>query len=95
MQCAADVILIDCGRADVPPLMTAWVAHAGSGKFGADEAAEDAALRAGAQGVLRQYSCVSAGDSEVLARAAAIAATAMAERNPDAFSGGLEEASLC
>ena len=74
--------------------MTNWVVHAGSGKFGADEAAEDAALRAGAQGVLRQYSRVSAVDNEVLARAAAIAATAMAERNPDAFSGALEEASV-
>ncbi len=73
--------------------MTNRLAHAGSGKFGADEAAEDAALRAGAQGVLRQYSRVSAAGSEVLARAAAIAATAMAERNPDAFSGALEEAS--
>jgi hypothetical protein len=67
---------------------------AGSGKFGADEAAEDAALRAGAQGVLRQHSRVSAADSEVLARASAIAATAMAERNPDAFAGAMEEASF-
>lgn len=65
---------------------------AGSGKFGADEAAEDAALCAGAQGVLRQHSRVSAADSEVLARASAIAATAMAERNPDAFAGAMEEA---
>lgn len=85
---------MDCGIADASSLPNNRVAHAGSGKFGADEAAEDAALRAGAQGVLRQYSRVSAADSEVLARAAAIAATAMAERNPDAFSGGLEEASL-
>jgi hypothetical protein len=51
-------------------------------------------LRTGAQGVLRQYSRVAAADSEVLARAAAITATAMAERNPDAFAGGMEEASM-
>lgn len=84
---------MDCGHAAALWLITSRVAHAGSGKFGADEAAEDAALRAGAQGILRQYSRVTAADSEVLARAAAIAATAMAERNPDAFSGALEEAS--
>lgn len=68
-------------------------ACAGSGKFGANEAAEDAALHAGAQGVLRQHGRISAADSETLARAAAIAATAMAERNPEAFSGAMEEVS--
>lgn len=82
--------MLTCGGS-IAVLTCQAPACAGSGKFSQDEAAEDAALRAGAQGVLRQHGRVSAADSETLARAAAIAATAMAERSPEAFSGAMEE----
>ena len=63
----------------------------GSGKWTGDGVAEDAALRAGAQGLLRQSGRVSAPDAEALARAVATVATAVAERSPEAFAGGFEE----
>lgn len=69
------------------------VLPAGGGKFSSDSAAEDAALRAGAQGLLQQHSRVNDPDAEALARALATAATAVAERSPEAFAGGLEEVS--